>query len=1155
MRIADLGVLTVWRGAPGSEVPVDVGGPKPRAVLAVLALLGGRPVSAERLAGAVWPDRPPAAALPSLQTYVAKLRQILEPGRTARTPATVLVTSPAGYALHLPPDAIDSRRFASVVQDVHGMLPRPTSGIPTLPESVSGADAATLRARLAGVLDRWRDTPFVDAGDADLVTAERARLEALRLIAVEDLALLRMAAGEDAPVADALLPLLSDHPVRESLWALAALASARAGRQGEALDTIRRIRTTLADELGIDPGPALQDVEGAVLRQDERIHWRAAPAPVLAAGSGSAPVTVTPAPPAADRAGPAGPLVGRESELEALDGVLRRTTSGQPGWAVIVGEAGIGKSRLIAELTARARAADMTVVAATCSADTGAPPLWPWSQVLTQLAGVVPPRDPSATPVLAPDLAGWGRDGDDDPADEGTRFRWWEAVVDRLQEAAEQAPLVVVLDDIHWADPSTLSLLRHVVDHCTTGRLALVLGRRPVPDPAPPLAALGESLARRDTLRLDLEGLRPHDIRELLRAATPSGGPTPGTFDHFPGQVEQAADDLWLRTNGNAFFVTELIRLSAHGGDHAGEIPTSVDDVVRSRLHQLAPGTRDLLLTAAVVGPRFDALLLSACVGREPDVILDALAPAVTAGLVVEIDAARYEFAHALVRDAVVTSLPLTRRSRHHVAVAKALEEGWTLDPATARSEAVRHWVAAGPLYAGRAWRAAASAAADAAALRAWDEAATLLGDAVAAATGDPTATDVQRYDLQMQRAEACRWRADQDGLDEALLAAYDTAVGFGDTERAARAAIGTIEAAVWLPRAFGTVEPRIVDALRHCLRELDSRESELGCRVMLALASELYYADAPQERAALVEQGLALARRLDEPDLLVWAMTAAFQATWRPATREDRFGLAREALAAAERTGQARHLAIARYLVAAAAHETGRIGLMWEQIDRGREICEANALMSPLVALAWLAAPWLALQGRVAQAWELTTRSARQMEMTSMPHRSTAAAATTVVLQMLTDTIRPETIDAFADLAEHSPLPMQTTLLWMMVRTGRTEDARELRRLRGIPPHRDTWMAVSLDAQLAEIAVVLGDVDLAATVYGRLSSLAGTPAAAAASSTLGPVDTYLALAAVATGERAVATNHADDAHRLCVQWAIPLAARRLAEFRSRHDF
>lgn len=474
MRIADLGSLAVWRGDPEAQTVVEIGGPKPRALLGILALQGGRPTSAERLAEMVWPDRPAAAALPSLQTYVAKLRQVLEPGRAARSPATVLVTSPAGYALQLGPDEIDSRRFTTGVQAVHGRLSRPTSGVPTVPAAMSDRTAGELRTRLERLLDLWRDTPFLDLPDDDLVLAERTRLEGLRLLAVEDLALLRMAAGEDAPVADALLPLLADHPVRESLWALAALALARAGRQSEALDITRRIRTALAEELGIDPGPVLQDVETAVLRQDDRIHWRvtvqAGPSSVpngtdaattadgpdtaaairsgvtrptdvtiteigTATGSLTAPSNgrAAPATPRGDTGDQAWPMVGRLAELAELDGVLRRAAAGQPAIAQLVGEAGIGKSRLMAESAGRARAAGMVVCSATCSADTGAPPLWPWSQLLEQLDAATPPEGDGpaggpARPLLDPDLLVATAHRGADPGDEGTRFRWWEAV-------------------------------------------------------------------------------------------------------------------------------------------------------------------------------------------------------------------------------------------------------------------------------------------------------------------------------------------------------------------------------------------------------------------------------------------------------------------------------------------------------------------------------------------------------------------------------------------------------------------------------------------------------------------------------------------------------------------------------------------------------
>ena len=282
--------------------------------------------------------------------------------------------------------------------------------------------------------------------------------------------------------------------------------------------------------------------------------------------------------------------------------------------------------------------------------------------------------------------------------------------------------------------------------------------------------------------------------------------------------------------------------------------------------------------------------------------------------------------------------------------------------------------------------------------------------------------------------------------------------------------------------------------------------------------------------------------------------MTAAYQATWLPATAEQRHGLAREALAAADRTGEPRHEAIARYLLAAAAHETGRIEELREQLRLGRIVCETNSLTSPLVALGWMEAPWLAMRDQVDDAWRLIAATTELLELTSMPHKSAAPAATSLIVEMLAGGFRPETIGSFSAMAEHTRLPMHITVLWMLVRSGRLADARERYRP-GMALPADTWMSVSLHSQIAEVAAGLADGELGARVYRWLVPFAGTPAAAAGSSAMGPVDTYLALAAAAAGQVDLARGHADDAERLCARWAVPRAAAVLVDARRRYGF
>jgi len=301
----------------------------------------------------------------------------------------------------------------------------------------------------------------------------------------------------------------------------------------------------------------------------------------------------------------------------------------------------------------------------------------------------------------------------------------------------------------------------------------------------------------------------------------------------------------------------------------------------------------------------------------------------------VDDDVELFRFSHALVRDAAYDAIPASARARQHAAVAAAIEQGPADEPGRARSEAARHWLSAGPSQAARAWRAAAAAAREAAGLHAWDEADQLLEAVITARHSDHTATDRQRYDLVLSQADVRRWAGDRTGLDTALMAAIGHAERIGEVELVAaaartgtstrcRVAVGTVDGSVWQPRPQGQTHPPLLAALRDALRRLPPADTELRCRVMLALAVELYFADAPRERDALVEQGLAVARRLADPSLLVWANTAAHLASWRAATAEDRYRRAVESVDAAVQVGDPRHECVTRTILAGVAQNSG---------------------------------------------------------------------------------------------------------------------------------------------------------------------------------------------------------------------------------------
>jgi DNA-binding SARP family transcriptional activator len=242
VRVGVLGPVVAW--VDGAEAAL--GGPRQRAVLARLVAAGGRVVTTDRLVEDLWDD-PPAGALPALRTFVAALRRGLEPARTARTPARLLVTDGPGYALR---DAdVDAWSFESAVSGARDLAP------------------AAAQAALDRALGAWRGAPYAGL-DQPWAVAERARLAGLRLVAVERRAEARIALGEAADVVPGLDAHVTEHPWREDGWRLLALSLYRSGRQADALAVLRRARAMLAGELGVDPGPRLAELEAQVLRHE-----------------------------------------------------------------------------------------------------------------------------------------------------------------------------------------------------------------------------------------------------------------------------------------------------------------------------------------------------------------------------------------------------------------------------------------------------------------------------------------------------------------------------------------------------------------------------------------------------------------------------------------------------------------------------------------------------------------------------------------------------------------------------------------------------------------------------------------------------------------------------------------------------------------------
>src|ERR671922_2378071 len=302
-----LGPLLVRR----EGVPLPLGGPKLRTLLAILLLESNKVVSADHLVDSLWGENPPETARNTLQVYVSQLRKLLSAG--------TLETAPPGYRLAVDPDAVDLLRFERLA--VRGRT------------ALAAGDPATAAEELAEALALWRGPPLADLAWEQFAQAEILRLDELHLATLEDRIDADLALGRHAALVAELDRLIAENPFRERLRAQLMLALYRSGRQADALAVYQRARRTLVDELGIEPGESLRQLERAILAQDPSLN--------IPTGGPKSPRPVPT---------PATPLLGRERELAALAELVRDEDT---RLVTLTGIGGIGKTRLALELVKR----------------------------------------------------------------------------------------------------------------------------------------------------------------------------------------------------------------------------------------------------------------------------------------------------------------------------------------------------------------------------------------------------------------------------------------------------------------------------------------------------------------------------------------------------------------------------------------------------------------------------------------------------------------------------------------------------------------------------------------------------------------------------------------------------------------------------------
>ncbi|HEU4898164.1 MAG TPA: AAA family ATPase [Actinomycetota bacterium] len=664
-------------------------------------------------------------------------------------------------------------------------------------------------------------------------------------------------------------------------------------------------------------------------------------------------------------------FVGRERLRRRLLAVLGDALAGRMRLAMVTGEAGIGKTALVAVVAGDAPD-DATVCWGTCWHGAGAPGYWPWTQALDALAAAVG-RD------LAAELAGEDREllATIVPAlgpatglgDQGT-FLLFDAVGRWLAAAARLRPVVIVLDDLHRGDQSSLALL----DFLAGARLQaplLVVGAYRHDELEPAAREVLAGLASRSE-HLHLEGLNEPDVTALV--ASVAGDE----------QASRWAAEIHRRTGGRPFFVREMAALLDTASDAAG-VPSMVRDAIEQRLTRLPGRARAVMDAAAVAGNELAPDVLADALAVEVDEVQEGVGLALEAGVLRSPPGAPPRFAHDLLRETLYAALAPSRRVALHRRIAVALERRADQGGGVTAAEVAHHYACSAPAGGADAvvtW-ALMAAEADRARL-AFAEAAGHLTRARLALTGAGVVlAEPARVDLLVAEAEALARAGEPGRARELLVRARGHAEACRDPARIGAVAFGMQR----LGARFAMRRHDVIEPLEAARQAVAGRDISLEAQLTAAMARELQHS-VPQDRPRarpLSEHALQLARQADDPAALLACLLARHDLLWTPGSAQERLGLARDIVGIAERLGDEERRAEGLLLVANALLETGSPAFR-PALDA--YLAAAEAIGQPrfrYLALTRRAALEL-LDGRLSEAAQLVEEAARLGERIQEP-------------------------------------------------------------------------------------------------------------------------------------------------------------------------
>lgn len=1114
MRIRLLGPIEVV----DEQSSLSLRGTKERALLAALALHANDVVPAGVLIDAVWGDEVgPKRARAVLHVHVANLRKVLEPHRRGDARPERLLTRAPGYVLRVSPDELDLLAFDALAK----------AGQEALALGRYTDAAGKLREALA----LWRGPPLADVTERPFFKAAIVRLEESRFAVLEDRIEADLRLGRHGELVGELESLVGELPFRERLCGQLMMSLYRSGRQAEALRAYRATRTVLVETLGIEPSPALAELDRAILRQDPELD---APAPRSPPRPGLPPPLQSPSDVA---------FVGRQSELELLRRCWKQAATGSRRAVVIGGAPGIGKTRLATEIALVAHAENATVLYGRCDEQLGVP-FQPFIEALVPYVAEAPEEVLRAharvhggelarlVPALVdrvPELPAPAR------ADAATeRYRLFEAVAALVASAGRESPVLLVLDDLHWATRPTLLLLKHLLTvPCQMPLLVVGLFRdTEVGATSPTSELLADLRGEHGIDRLTLGGLSEDEVLALVEHAT---------GEELGERGRELARAVSRESRGNPFYATELIRhlnessmlpttdQEVSSATLGLAIPESIREVVGRRIQRLSGEAQRVLTLAAVIGVTFDAGLLERVSARPADEALTLLEEAVSAGLVSEIPGSpeHFEFSHALVHQTIYEGLGPTRRSRLHRRTAVALEELLGEEPRSRVAELARHWFgSAQPDDVLKAISYARRAARQAVGNLAFEEAAAHYSAALAALEDRSHDVVALRCDLLLGLGDAQR-RAGYRQYRDAIREAAGLARGLGDGERLAQAALATSRPNFWFTDA-GHVDEEAVALYEEALEALGPEATTRRAELLAGLAAHLFFTPDLRHRLALSDEALSIARHSGDDVEVAKVLAARLICLWHPTLLDERLAAATELADLARELGDEELELQGRLFRVMSLYACGDMARAHEDLTGARQL--AMRLRQPYFQ--WLASaigatPALLQGPAIAEA-----AMAETLELGGDNPDAGILHAAQLFLVRWDQGRLGEMIEPLRDLAERVPsIPGYAAALTLAyLETGRLDECRE--QFRGVvtSEFERAFDYLTVATILGEVCASLPEPSRADGLYQMLVPFAQRVVVVGLSGSLGATARVLGMLAASMGDWDRAEDHFEQA-------------------------